>query len=87
MKDLDSPKNAYENAIDLINDNKLSLAKAQLLEILKIFPNELNSIVLIIDISIKQNDPSEALIYIQKGLSINPKSTELLEKEIQILLF
>ncbi|MFL2727491.1 MAG: tetratricopeptide repeat protein [Gammaproteobacteria bacterium] len=87
MKDLDSPKKAYENAISLINDNKLSLAKAQLLEILKIFPNELNSIVLIIDISIKQNDPSEALIYIYQGLKINPNSIELLEKEIQIFLY
>ena len=87
MKDLDSPKKAYENAISLINDNKLSLAKAQLLEILKIFPNELNSIVLIIDISIKQNDPSEALIYIHQGLKINPNSIELLEKEIQIFLY
>ena len=87
MKDLDSPKKAYDNAIDLINDDKLSVAKAQLLEILKVFPKELNSIVLIIDISIKQNDPSEALIYIQKGLKINPKSIDLLEKEIQILLY
>ena len=87
MKDLDSPKNAYDQALSLINDNKLSLAKAQLLEILKVFPNELNSIFLVIDISIKQNNPSEALKFIDEGLKVNPKSTELLEKEIQILLY
>jgi len=87
MKDLDSPKKAYDQAINFINDNNLSLAKAQLLEILKVFPNELNSIFLLVDVSIKQNDSKEALTYIHKGLKINPKSTELLEKEIQILLF
>ena len=87
MKDLDSPKKAFEQAKNYLNDNKLSLAKAQLLEILKVFPNELNSIFLLIDVLIKLNQPKDAIDYIHKGLKINPNSDELLEKEIQILLF
>ena len=87
MKDLDSPKKAFEQAKNYLNDNKLSLAKAQLLEILKVFPNELNSIFLLIDVLIKLNQPKDAIDYIHKGLEINPNSDELLEKEIQILLF
>ena len=87
MKDLDSPKKAFEQAKNYLNDNKLSLAKAQLLEILKVFPNELNSIFLLIDVLIKLNQPKDAIDYIHKGLEINPNSGELIEKEIQILLF
>ena len=47
MKDLDSPKKAYNQAKSYINDNNLSDARAQLLEILKVYPNELNSIYLL----------------------------------------
>ena len=87
MKDLDSPKKAYNQAKSYINDNNLSDARAQLLEILKVYPNELNSIYLLVDILIKLNEPTEAIQFIHQGLKINPKSSELLEKEIQILLF
>ena len=87
MKDLDSPKKAYNQAKSYINDNNLSDAKAQLLEILKVYPNELNSIYLLVDVLIKLNEPTEAIQFIHQGLKINPKSSELLEKEIQILLF
>ena len=87
MKDLDSPKKAYNQAKSYINDNNLSDARAQLLEILKVYPNELNSIYLLVDVLIKLNEPTEAIQFIHQGLKINPKSSELLEKEIQILLF
>jgi len=87
MKDLDSPNKAYKQAEIYLNDNNLSLAKAQLLEILKVYPNELNSIYLLVDVLIKQNDSGEAINFIHQGLAVNPKSSDLLEKEIQILLF
>ena len=87
MKDLDSPNKAYKQAEIYLNDNNLSLAKAQLLEILKVYPKELNSIYLLVDVFIKLNDPGEAINFIHQGLVVNPKSSDLLEKEIQILLF
>ena len=87
MKDLDSPNKAYKQAEIYLNDNNLSLAKAQLLEILKVYPKELNSIYLLVDVFIKLNDPGEAINFIHQGLAVNPKSSDLLEKEIQILLF
>ena len=76
MKDLDSPNKAYNQAKSYINDNNLSYAKAQLLEILKVFPNELNSIYLLVDVLIKLNKPTEAIQFIHEGLKINPKSSE-----------
>ena len=87
MKDLDSPNKAYKQAEIYLNDNNLSLAKAQLLEILKVYPKELNSIYLLVDVFIKLNDPGKAINFIHQGLAVNPKSSDLLEKEIQILLF
>lgn len=80
MKDLDSPNKAYKQAEIYLNDNNLSLAKAQLLEILKVYPKELNSIYLLVDVFIKLNDPGEAINFIHQGLAVNPKSSDLLEK-------
>ena len=52
---------AYQNAKDLIDKKDYITATEQLSEILKVFPNELNSIYLLIDCYIKLNNPLEAL--------------------------
>ena len=52
---------AYQNAIDLINEKDYTQASEQLNEILKVFPNELNSIYLLIDCYIKLSKPLKAL--------------------------
>ena len=44
---------AYQNAKDLIDKKDYIQASEQLNEILKVFPNELNSIYLLIDCYIK----------------------------------
>ena len=46
---------AYQNAKDLIDKKDYIQASEQLNEILKVFPNELNSIYLLIDCYIKLN--------------------------------
>ena len=46
---------AYQNAKDLIDKKDYIQASEQLNEILKVFPNELNSIYLLIDCYIKTN--------------------------------
>ena len=47
---------AYQNAKDLMHKKDYIQASEQLNEILKVFPNELNSIYLLIDCYIKLNN-------------------------------
>ena len=57
---------AYQNAKDLIDKKDYMQASEQLNEILKVFPNELNSIYLLIDCYIKLNNPILSLIHISE---------------------
>ncbi|MFL2728693.1 MAG: sulfotransferase, partial [Gammaproteobacteria bacterium] len=59
-------------------------AVSQLNEILRIFPNELNSIYLLIDCFIKINKPLEALEYTHKALSFKSDDKKLLLLEIRL---
>ena len=66
MNNKNSLEIAYQNSRDLIHKKEYHQAISQLNEILKIFPNELNSVYLLIDCFIKINKPLQALeIYAQ----------------------
>ena len=61
MSNKNSVEIAYQNANDLIDKKDYTEASLQLEEILKVFPNELNSIYLLIDCYIKLDNPLKAL--------------------------
>ena len=84
MSNKNSLEIAYQNATDLIHKKEYLQAISQLNEILKIFPNELNSIYLLIDCFIKINKPLEALEYTQKALSFKKDDKKLLLLEIRL---
>ena len=75
---------AYQNARDLIHKKEYLQAISQLNEIIKVFPNELNSIYLLIDCFIKTNKPIEALEYTHKALSFKNDDKKLLLLEIRL---
>ena len=75
---------AYQNARDLIHKKEYLQAISQLNEIIKVFPNELNSIYLLIDCFIKINKPIEALEYTHKALSFKSDDKKLLLLEIRL---
>jgi tetratricopeptide (TPR) repeat protein len=84
MSNKNSLEIAYQNARDLIHKKELLQAISQLNEILRIFPNELNSIYLLIDCFIKINKPLEALEYTHKALSFKSDDKKLLLLEIRL---
>ena len=84
MSNKNSLEIAYQNARDLIHKKEYLQAISQLNEILKIFPNELNSIYLLIDCFIKINKPLEALEYTHKALSFKSGDKKLLLLEIRL---
>ena len=84
MDNKNSLEIAYQNARDLIHKKEYLHAISQLNEILKVFPNELNSIYLLIDCFIKINKPIEALEYTHKALSFKNDDKKLLYLEIQL---
>ena len=84
MSNKNSLEIAYQNARDLIHKKKYLQAISQLNEILRIFPNELNSIYLLIDCFIKINKPLEALEYTHKALSFKSDDKKLLLLEIRL---
>ena len=84
MSNKNSLEIAYQNARDLIHKKEYLQAISQLNEILKIFPNELNSIYLLIDCFIKINKPLEALEYTHKALSFKSDDKKLLLLEIRL---
>ena len=84
MKSKNSLEIAYQNARDLIHKKDYLEAIRQLNEILKVFPNELNSIYLLIDCFIKINRPKEALEYTHKALSFKKDDKKLLLLEIRL---
>ena len=59
----------------------------QLEEIIKIFPNELNSIFLIIQCYIKLNNPKKALVYINDGLGVNQDKIDAAIEKINNITF
>jgi len=75
---------AYQNAKDLINKKDYIQASEQLNEILKVFPNELNSIYLLIDCYIKLNNPIKALEFTHSALNIKNNDKKLLQLEIRL---
>ena len=84
MSNKNSLEIAYQNARDLIHKKEYLQAIDQLNEILKIFPNELNSIYLLIDCFIKTNKPNEALEHTHKALSFKKDDKKLLLLEIRL---
>ena len=84
MSNKNSLEIAYQNARDLIHKKQFHQAIDQLNEILKIFPNELNSIYLLIDCFIKTNKPNEALEHTHKALSFKKDDKKLLLLEIRL---
>lgn len=84
MSKNNSVKIAYQNAKDLIDKKNYTQASEQLTEILKVFPNELNSIYLLIDCSIKLNNPIKALEFTHSALNIKNNDKKLMELEIRL---
>ena len=84
MSKNNSVKIAYQNAKDLIDKKDYIQASEQLNEILKVFPNELNSIYLLIDCYIKLNNPIKALECTHLALNIKNNDKKLLELEIRL---
>ena len=84
MNNKNSLEIAYQNARDLIHKKEYLQAISQLNEIIKVFPNELNSIYLLIDCFIKINKPIEALEYTHKALSFKSDDKKLLLLEIRL---
>ena len=76
---------AYQNAKDLIHKKDYIQASQQLNEILKVFPNELNSIYLLIDCYIKLNNPIKALEFTHTALNIKNNDKKLLQLEIDLM--
>ena len=75
---------AYQNAKDLIDKKDYIQASEQLNEILKVFPNELNSIYLLIDCYIKLNNPIKALEFTHSALNMKNDDKKLLQLEIRL---
>ena len=75
---------AYQNAKDLIDKKDYIQASEQLNEILKVFPNELNSIYLLIDCYIKLNNPIKALEFTHSALNIKNDDKKLFQLEIRL---
>ena len=84
MNNKNSLEIAYQNARDLIHKKEYPQAISQLNEIIKVFPNELNSIYLLIDCFIKINKPIEALEYTHKALNFKKDDKKLLLLEIRL---
>ncbi len=84
MSKKNSVEIAYQNANDLIDKKEYQNAIDQLTEILKVFPNELNSIYLLIDCYIKLNNPLKALEYTHKALEFKKDDKKLLLIEIRL---
>ena len=84
MSKINSVKIAYQNAKDLIDKKDYITATEQLSEILKVFPNELNSIYLLIDCYIKLNNPLKALEFTHSALNVKNNDKKLLQLEIRL---
>ena len=77
----------FNNAISLYNDNSLNDALEQLIEILKIEPNHLESLNLIIRIYIKINESDSALKYLNICINNNYDLKKNLEIKYKLMVF
>ena len=84
MNKKNSVEIAYQNATSLIDKKEYTQAIVQLNEILKIFPNELNSLYLLIDCYIKTNKALLALETTHKALEFKKDDKQLLHLEIRL---
>ena len=84
MNKKNSVEIAYQNAADLIDKKEYTQAIVQLNEIIKIFPNELNSLYLLIDCYIKTNKALLALETTHKALEFKKDDKQLLHLEIRL---
>ena len=72
-KDIQVPvKEAYGNAVSLLESGNFELAEKQLAEILKLYPNDPNALRLSGLSSIDQGKPEVALIPLQKAIKVAP---------------
>ena len=84
MNKKNSVEIAYQKATNLIDKKEYTQAIVQLNEILKIFPNELNSLYLLIDCYIKTNKALLALETTHKALEFKKDDKQLLHLEIRL---
>ena len=87
MSELNNINYAFDNAIKLLNDNNLKESIEQLEEILKIQSDHKKSLILLADIFIKLNKPTESLKFINRVLKIDASNKNILEKKYKLLLY
>ena len=87
MSELNNTNYAFKNAIDLFKDNKVNEALEQLEEILKVYPEDKDSLDLIILINIKTNKPNKAIQFVNRCISLFPDDITYLEKKYKLLTF
>ena len=87
MSELNNTNYAFKNAIDLFKDNKVNKALEQLEEILKVYPEDKDSLDLIILINIKTNKPNKAIQFVNRCISLFPDDITYLEKKYKLLTF
>ena len=87
MSELNNTNYAFKNAIDLFKDNKVNDALEQLDEILKVYPEDKDSLDLIILIYIKTNKPNNAIQFVNRCISLFPDDITYLEKKYKLLTF
>ena len=87
MSDLNNTNYAFENALDLFKDNNVNEALEQLDEILKVYPEDKDSLDLIILIYIKTNKPNDAIQFVNRCIGLFPQEISYLEKKYKLLTF
>ena len=87
MSDLNNTNYAFKNAIDLFKDNNVNEALEQLDEILKVYPEDKDSLDLIVLIYIKTNKPNDAIKFVNRCIGLFPEDISYLEKKYKLLTF
>ena len=87
MSDLNNTNYAFKNALDLFKDNNVNEALEQLEEILKVYPEDKDSLDLIILIYIKTNKPNDAIQFVNRCIGLFPQDISYLEKKYKLLTF
>jgi len=87
MSDLNNTNYAFKNAFYLFKDNNVNEALEQLEEILKVYPEDKDSLDLIILIYIKTNKPNKAIQFVNRCISLFPDDISYLEKKYKLLTF
>ena len=87
MSELSSTQFAFDNAVNLFKDNNLKESIEQLEEILKVYPNNFESLDLLSTVFIKGNNPKEAIKYVNKCLQLDKSNKKHLELRYKILTY